>query len=140
MFSAINKHNVINYTLASWYVDHNGTFIPSYVILLFHVTKIYFECSYCEHFHVFIFSSTLTKKNVITPFCHYYTKTDIITKVEHVRILYYHCINKIKPIELMYCVAIGSQVTLDFTRSCCHKKLCQDISQLKSKHNSKSYR
>ena len=53
MFSAINKHNVINYTRASWYLDHNRTFIPSYVILLLHVTKIYFECSYCEHFHVF---------------------------------------------------------------------------------------
>ena len=75
-----------------------------------------FKCS-CE---IQIFCRTLTKK-VITPFCHYYTKNDNITKVEHVRIHYYHCINKIKPIEMMYCVAIGSQVTLDFTRSCCHK-------------------
>ena len=77
-----------------------------------------FECN-CE---TQIFSRELTK-NAITQFCHYYTKTDIITKVEHVRILYYHCINKIKPIEMMYCVAIGSQVTLDFTRSCRHKKI-----------------
>ena len=78
-----------------------------------------FECN-CE---IQIFPCTLTKKNAITQFCHHYTKTDTITKVEHVRILYYHCINKIKPIEMMYCVAIGSQVTLDFTRSCRHKKI-----------------